>query len=46
MSIYKDEERGTWYCSFRYTDWTGKIRQGKKRGFIKKKMRKNMKPLL
>ena len=23
MSAYKDEERGTWYVSFYYEDWTG-----------------------
>ena len=37
MTAYKDKDRNTWYCTFRYTDWTGKIRQGKKRGFLKKK---------
>ena len=24
MSVYKDEQRGTWYCMFRYNDWTGR----------------------
>lgn len=24
MAAYKDEERGTWYVSFHYNDWTGK----------------------
>ncbi len=23
MAAYKDEERGTWYVSFYYNDWTG-----------------------
>ena len=23
MVAYKDEERGTWYVSFYYEDWTG-----------------------
>ena len=30
MAVYKDEERGTWYTSFYYTDWTG----ARKRKFI------------
>lgn len=30
---YKDEKRGTWYCKFYYTDWTGTRRQKMKRGF-------------
>lgn len=34
MPAYKDENnRGTWYASFFYTDWTGKRRRKKKRGF-------------
>ena len=33
MPTYKDEERGTWFCKFNYTDWTGKIKQKLKRGF-------------
>ena len=37
MSVYKDEcGRKTWYCKVRYTDWTGTVRQHKKRGFQKK----------
>jgi len=24
MAAYKDTERGTWYVSFHYYDWTGK----------------------
>ena len=37
MSVYKDEQRGTWYCMFRYHDWTGKQKQKCKRGFKTKK---------
>lgn len=37
MPAYKDKDRGTWYCSFYYTDWTGKRKQTKKRGFARKK---------
>ena len=33
MSVYKNEKRGTWFVSFRYTDWDGKRRQKKKEGF-------------
>lgn len=36
MSIYKDSKTNTWYCKFRYKDYTGKIRQTTKRGFEKK----------
>ena len=32
MPQYKDDTRGTWYCKFSYTDWTGKRRQKLKRG--------------
>lgn len=35
MPAYKDESRGTWYCSFYYTDWTGKKKKKKKEGFKK-----------
>ena len=38
MSAYKDEERGTWYVSFYYEDWTGtKKRKEKGDSGIKKK---------
>jgi len=37
MPVYKDEQRGTWYASFYYTDWTGQKKLKKKRGFIKRK---------
>lgn len=33
MPAYKDDKRGTWYCSFYYTDWTGKRKKKKKEGF-------------
>lgn len=33
MPVYKDEERGTWYASFYYTDWMGNRKLKKKRGF-------------
>jgi len=33
MPVYKDKQRETWYASFYYTDWTGKRRLKKKRGF-------------
>lgn len=33
MPAYKDKLRGTWYCSFYYTDWTGERKIKKKRGF-------------
>ena len=37
MPVYKDEYgRKTWYCKIRYTDWTGTVRNHKKRGFLKK----------
>jgi integrase len=35
MPTYKDEKRGTWYCSFYYTDWTGAKKRKKKEGFKK-----------
>lgn len=35
MPVYKDEERGTWYVKFNYTDWNGAIKQKLKRGFKK-----------
>lgn len=37
MPAYLDKERGTYYCKFYYTDWTGKTRQKLKRGFTRKK---------
>lgn len=36
MPAYKDKERGTWYVSCVYRDWTGKKLHKIKRGFKKK----------
>jgi len=36
MPVYKDAERGTWYASFHYKDFTGINRRKVKRGFKKK----------
>ena len=33
MPVYKDKDRNTWYCVFRYKDFTGKSKQKWKRGF-------------
>lgn len=33
MPAYKDEERNTWFSSFRFKDWTGKVKSKRKRGF-------------
>lgn len=33
MPNYKNEKTKTWYCSFYYTDWTGKRKKKKKEGF-------------
>ena len=33
MPSYKNEKTGMWYCSFYYTDWTGKRKKKKKEGF-------------
>lgn len=43
MSVYKDQNKGTWYVSFRYVDWTGEKRQKMKRGFRTKKKHRIMK---
>lgn len=37
MAAYKDEERGTWYVSFHFYDWTGKNKRKLKRGFKTRK---------
>ena len=37
MAAYKDTERGTWYVSFHYYDWTGKNKRKLKRGFKTRK---------
>ena len=36
MSAFKDKN-GTWYCSFRFTDWKGERKQKLKRGFSTKR---------
>lgn len=33
MPAYYDPDRKTYYCKFRYTDYTGESRQKMKRGF-------------
>lgn len=33
MPAYLDEETKTWYCKFYYRDYTGELKQKKKRGF-------------
>lgn len=37
MAIYKDEQRGTWYCSTYYESWDGTKKRHHKRGFRTKK---------
>ena len=37
MAAYKDTERGTWYVSFHYYDWTGKNKRKMKRRFKTRK---------
>ena len=37
MPTYKNKERGTYYCSFYYKDWTGKRKRKKKEGFKTKR---------
>lgn len=37
MPTYKNKERGTYYCSFYYKDWTGRRKRKKKEGFKTKK---------
>lgn len=37
MAVYKDEERGTWFVSFHYQDWTGQRKRKLKRGFRTKR---------
>lgn len=33
MAGFKNEDNGTWYVMFRYTDWKGERKQKCKRGF-------------
>lgn len=37
MPAFKNTQRGTWYCKFYYTDWTGTRKQKKKEGFSTKR---------
>lgn len=37
MPVYKNNARNNWYCSFYYTDWTGKKKRKKKEGFPSRK---------
>ena len=32
MPVYK-EKNGTWRVNYRYTDWTGELKQSTRRGF-------------
>ena len=41
MAAYKDTERGTWYVSFHYYDWTGKNKRKLKRGKLRGDLRPN-----
>lgn len=33
MPTYYDDKTKTWFCQFRYTDYTGTVKQKRKRGF-------------
>ncbi|MGL6248648.1 MAG: Arm DNA-binding domain-containing protein, partial [Culicoidibacterales bacterium] len=37
MSVFKDEERNTWFFTTRYKDLQGKTKQKKQRGFKTKR---------
>jgi len=37
LPTFKNTQRGTWYCKFYYTDWTGARKQKKKEGFATKR---------
>lgn len=37
MAAFKNEDNGTWYAMFRYTDWKGERKQKCKRGFSTKR---------
>ena len=37
MAAFKNEDNGTWYTMFRYTDWKGERKQKCKRGFPTKR---------
>lgn len=36
MAVYKDKATNTWRVIYRYTDFTGKVKQSQKRGFATK----------
>lgn len=37
MSVYKDEQRNSWFVSIRFRNWKGEKKQKVKRGFATKK---------
>jgi len=37
MSVFKNEDNGTWYAMVRYTNWKGERKQKCKRGFATRK---------
>ena len=37
MAVYFDAKKKTWYCQFKFKDWTGATRSTTKRGFSRKK---------
>jgi hypothetical protein len=37
LPIFKNSQRGTWFCKFYYTDWAGNRNQKKKEGFQTKR---------
>lgn len=41
MPAYKSKTRNSWYCSFYYTDWTGKRKRKKKEGFSSRREAKD-----
>ena len=46
MPVYKNEDKGTWYCSFYYTDWQGNRKRRKKKVLNYSVKLKNMKKIL
>lgn len=42
MAVYKDCNRGTWYVSCYYTDWTGSKKGTIREDFEPKKKQSNM----
>ena len=37
MAVYKDKATNTWRVIYRYTDFTGEVKQSQKRGFATKR---------